>query len=169
MNLLRHTNYSNTLKLYRSNWWYSISFTYAPLHSQCDYRHAHLPPVSARLETKLRSQRLAKFSLRNTSVGHVDFNRGVSSNHPPVIEQRKGLFSDLQKDLNPYIRLVRFDRPIGKTSGISFVLLPIDFLYLVLTLCLNPKLLSIRKIECNTFFPLQDHGYYFGHAVGALQ
>lgn len=112
MNLLRQTSYSNTLKLYRSNWWYSISFAYAPLHSQCDYRHAHLT-VNARSKTKLNSN--LKTCLRNT-YGHVDFTRKLSSNHPPVIEQQKGLISDIKKDLNPYIRLVRFDRPIGKLA-----------------------------------------------------
>lgn len=113
MNLLRHKNCSNTLKLYRSNGWYSISFTYAPLHSQCDYKHMHLP-INAYPKTKL-NRNLAK-CLRNTQFGHVDFIRKLSSNHPPspVIEQQKGLISDIRKDLNPYIRLVRFDRPIGK-------------------------------------------------------
>lgn len=123
MNLLRHTSHSNTLKLYRSNWWYSISCTYAPLHSQCDVRHAHLPVNAGSFETK-RAQRLAKFCLRNTSYGHVDFIRESSSNRhppPPAIEHQTRLFSDLKKDLNPYIRLVRFDRPIGKPTEVSWI------------------------------------------------
>lgn len=108
MNLLRYTTNSNTLKLYRSNWWYSISFTYAPLHSQCDYKHAHL--LNACSETK-HNRNLSK-CLRNTYC-HVDIRKS-SSNHPPVIEHPKRLFSDIKRNLNPYIRLVRFDRPIGK-------------------------------------------------------
>lgn len=115
MNLLRHTTYSNKLKLYRSNWWYSISFAYAPLHSQCDYKHDYL--INACSKTKL-NRNLSK-CLRNT-YSHVDFIRNSSSNHPPVIQHQNGLFSDMKTDLNPYIRLMRFDRPIGKREIDNF-------------------------------------------------
>lgn len=117
MNFLRHTNYCSTLKLYHPNWWYSISFAYAPLHSKCDYKHVHL--MNACSKTK-QYHNLPK-CLRNT-YGHVDFIRKFSSKHHsrPVIAHQTGLFNDIKNDLNPYIRLVRFDRPIGKINQKKF-------------------------------------------------
>lgn len=123
MNFLRHTSYHNTLKLYHPNWWYSISYTYAPLHSQCDYKHVHL--INACSATK--QQRSSLKCLRNT-YGHVDVIRKLSSKHhsAPVIAHQTGLFNGIKNDLNPYVRLVRFDRPIGKMICSLLLLLFIE-------------------------------------------
>lgn len=111
MNLLRHTRHCNTLKLYHPNWWYSLSFTYAPLHSQCDYKHARLIDVCL----KTKQNRIVSKCLRNT-YGHVYFRRELSSNQQSVIQSQTSLLTDIKRDLNPYIQLIRFDRPIGKRN-----------------------------------------------------
>lgn len=110
MNLLRHTNLCNALKSYhRINLFSISSLPSISLHTDCTDKHVQA------IETciKTKPYNYLSQSLRNNKQLDV-FQRSFASNHQQVISPKNGLLSDLATNINPYKRLVRLDRPIGK-------------------------------------------------------
>lgn len=107
MNLLRQMNTCNALKLYHRSNLLSISLPLVPLHS--DLTNRRNQAISACAKTNSNNKLL--LSLRNNSALNV-FQRSTSSQQSTV--HRPGVLSQLRNDIDPYARLIRFDRPIGK-------------------------------------------------------
>lgn len=106
MNLLRQPNYCSALKNCRLNL-FSISSSFDPLHRE--YANNRLRHIDAWTKTKPVND--LSECLRNENRFEV-FRRYSNENIPPLY--KNGLLSGLKQDMNPYARLVRFDRPIGK-------------------------------------------------------
>lgn len=109
MNLLRHANSCNALPLFRTKWFSSIPLSYGPLQS--DYMKKRFQSIKAK-SPNIEINSLSK-SLHNNS--QLDILRRCSSSQQMIFKQ-KGLLNDLRNSIDPYVRLARFDRPIGKLS-----------------------------------------------------
>lgn len=107
MNLLRQMNTCNALKLYHRSNLLSLSLPLVPLHSDSTNRRNQAIIACA----KTNSNNKLLLSLRNKSALNL-FQRSTSSQQSTV--HRPGVLSQLRNDVDPYARLIRFDRPIGK-------------------------------------------------------
>lgn len=153
MNLLRQPNYyCYTLKNCRLNF-YSLSSSFDPWHRE--YANNRFRHIDAWTKTKTTPINVLSKFLRNENRCEI-FRQYSTENVTPVSEN--GLLSGLKQNINPYARLVRFDRPIGK--------------YLKKKNSLNFKsnggilidlILSESKKKKK-----KDRGCCFGHAVGVL-
>lgn len=97
-------NGCHALKLYgRSN----LFLPLLPLHSDCT--NSRYQEINACAPTKLNNN--LSLSLRNKSALSV-FQRSSSSQQSIV--HKHSVLNQLKNDIDPYARLIRFDRPIGK-------------------------------------------------------
>lgn len=115
MNFLRHTNLCSVLKSSQRLNLLSISLPCVPLHS--DSRISRLQDISACSKTKVHAHLPC---LRNNN--DVDILRRAVSTHR-TIANKNGFFSQIKSDIDPYARLIRFDRPIGNMI--------LDFSYII--------------------------------------
>ncbi|XP_031618062.1 4-hydroxybenzoate polyprenyltransferase, mitochondrial [Contarinia nasturtii] len=107
MNFLRPINLCNTLKYcHRSNL-FSISLPSISLHTDCTNKRIQGIESCAKLKSfdNTLAQRLHN---RN----QLDIFHRSSSNHQAIIN-KNGLFNNIKTNIDPYARLIRFDRPIG--------------------------------------------------------
>lgn len=102
MYLLRHSSFSKLLKFYRSDSLFRghyLSFPFASFHCNEDN------------QTKLNNNPINclhnKNPLNFTRRRHISLHR--------VIIHNKRLLSNVRNSIDPYVRLIRFDRPIGNT------------------------------------------------------
>lgn len=146
MNLLRQTNFCTALKSYHRLNLLSISLPSVSLHSDSTKNRFQVIKTCG----KTTSYNHLSQSLRNKKQLDV-FQRASSSN---VISPKNDLLSNLQNSIDPYKRLVRLDRPIGKS----------------IYKCCFFFLSHTQKTNISFFFFIQkDRGFYFGHAVGVLR
>lgn len=101
MNLLRNVSFCNVLNLYnRRSGLMSLSFI--PLHNDIKIQ---MHGISAYTKTK------SIINLNNCPRDLDIFRRSIN-NYQPISHSGNWL-TKLKGDLNPYARLIRFDRPIG--------------------------------------------------------
>lgn len=112
MNLLRQLNYCRALKLSHRSSLLSISLPLVPLHSDCT--NSRYQAISSC--AKVKSNNNLSLSLRNKTVLNA-FQRSSSSQQTTVVHKH-GVLNQLKSDIDPYLRLIRFDRPIGKYQQI---------------------------------------------------
>lgn len=106
MNFLRHTNFYNAFKTTQRLNLFSTSLPCVPLHNDC--KNNRFQDQSAYTKT-IPNHYLPR--LRNNN--DLDIFRRISSSHHTVAN-KTNLFSQIKSDIDPYARLIRFDRPIGK-------------------------------------------------------
>lgn len=104
MNLLRQPSFTHLFKSYHRSNLFRLSLPIVPLHSDC--RNTKAINACADIKPINLSQ-----CLRNTDELQ-SMRRYISSQS--VIAHKHGLLNQIKNDINPYVRLVRFDRPIGK-------------------------------------------------------
>lgn len=115
MNLLRHTHLLSVLKSSQRLNLLTISLPCVPLHS--DSRISRLQDVSACTKIKPHPNLPCLRKKNDVDI----FRRAISSHQ--TIANKNGFFSQIKSDIDPYARLIRFDRPIGK---MIFIILHTD-------------------------------------------
>lgn len=109
MNLLRKTHFCNALKSYHRLNLFSISLPSVSMHSNCTNNQFKAIESCANIKT---SNHLSQ-CLRNKKQLEI-FQRFSSNNPQHVIYPKNDLLSEIKSNIDPYKRLVRLDRPIGK-------------------------------------------------------
>lgn len=140
MNLLRQTHFCNALKSYHRLNLFSISLpSSVSLHSNC--KNNQFKAIETCANTKI-SNHLSQ-CLRNKKQLKI-FQRFSSCNPQHVISPKNGLLSDFKSNIDPYKRLVRLDRPIGKK--IFFYCIMVFFLFFNILLISWFFLFQIKRI-----------------------
>lgn len=143
MNQLWHLSSHHTLKLFRTNW---ISSPCVQLHSV--YMKKHFQCQNIVTQTEYRKNRVQN----NRNDIQIDIRRRSSVSSPNKLNGSL-LLKDIRNNIDPYLRLIRADRPIGNLF---------EF-----------KVHSSKKKKDALFYTVfvhfileQDPGYYFGHVDG---
>lgn len=141
MNQLWHLNSHHTLKLFRTNW---ISSPCVQLHSI--YMKKHFQCQNIVTQTEFSKNHIQN---RRNDINIDILRRSLSSSQP----NGSLLLKDIRSNIDPYLRLIRADRPIGNNSN---------------SIHTAKRKTSIFQYSVLYFILEQDRGYYFGHVDGAL-
>lgn len=112
MNQLWHLNSHHALKLFRSNW------MSAPcVQLQTVYMNKHFQ-IQKKLFTQTESTKIRTPNTPNNI--QIDVLRRSLSSCQSNSDKRFQAFKDLKTNINPYLCLIRADRPIGNSFFVLF-------------------------------------------------